>query len=254
MPRRDEDAPAIRATDLSLAHGGVRVVDGASFILPRAGALAIMGPTGSGKSSVAAILSGIRHDSLTVVGGDAAVEGISVRRGGRKLRVRGYVTGYLAQGAGSDLPARLTVAEVIGEPITSRDRRVNSRALAIRVAGLLDELELPLGAAAKYPYELSSGMRQRVALARALVLEPRVFVGDDPYANLDLEVRRAARDALLRRREHDGMALLVVTNDPESVRELDADVLVLHGGHTVGYGHGAADVLWTPDGRDRLVS
>ncbi|WP_298742619.1 ATP-binding cassette domain-containing protein [uncultured Microbacterium sp.] len=254
MPRLDDDAPAIRATDLSLARGGVRVVDGATFTLERGGALALMGPTGAGKSSLAAILSGIRQDSLTVAGGDATVEGISVRRGGRKLRVRGYVTGYLAQGAGSNLPARLTVSDVIGEPITARDRRVNSRALAIRVAGLLDELELPLGAAAKYPYELSSGMRQRVALARALVLQPRVFVGDDPYANLDLEVRRAARDALLRRRDTDGMAILLVTNDPDAVRELDADVLVLHGGHTVGYGHGADELLWTPDGRDRLAS
>lgn len=254
MPRLADDAPVIRATDLSLARGGVRVVDGATFTLPRAGALALMGPTGAGKSSLAAILSGIRQDSLTVAGGDATVEGISVRRVGRKLRVRGYVTGYLAQGAGSNLPARLTVSEVIGEPITARDRRVNSRALAIRVAGLLDELELPLGAAAKYPYELSSGMRQRVALARALVLQPRLFVGDDPYANLDLEVRRAARDALLRRRDADGMALLIVTNDPEAVRELDGDVLVLHGGNTVGYGHGAGELLWTPDGRDRLAS
>lgn len=254
MPRPDDDAPAIRATDLSLTRGGVRVVDGATFTLARGGALAVMGPTGSGKSSLAAILSGIRQDDLSVAGGDATVEGISVRRGGRKMRIRSYVTGYLAQGAGARLPARLTVAEVIGEPITSRDRRVNSGALAVRVAGLLDELELPLGAAAKYPYELSSGMRQRVALARALVLQPPVFIGDDPYANLDLEVRRAARDALLRRRDHEGMALLVVTNDRETIAELDADVLVLHAGHTVGYGHGADELLWTPDGRDRLAS
>lgn len=254
MPRSAADVPAIRATDLSLTRGGVRVVDGVTFTLSHGGALAVMGPTGSGKSSLAAILSGTRDDDLAVAGGDAEVEGISVRRRGRKLRIRSYVTGYMSQGAGSDLPSRLTVSEVIGEPITARDRRVNTRALAIRVAGLLDELELPLGAATKYPYELSSGMRQRVALARALVLQPRLFVGDDPYANLDLEVRQAARDALLRRQKDEGMALLVVTNDAETVRELDADVLVLHSGHTVGYGHGTHDVLWTPDGGDRLAS
>lgn len=152
------------------------------------------------------------------------------------------------------MPARLTVGEVIGEPVTSRDRRVNERALALRVAGLLDELQLPLGAAAKYPYELSSGMRQRVALARALVLNPRLFVGDDPYANLDLEVRKAARDALLRRRDEDGMAIVVVTNDAETVRDLDADVLVLRAGRPVGFGHGTADVLWTPDEGARIAS
>ena len=111
-----------------------------------------------------------------------------------------------------------------------------------------------MGAAAKYPYELSSGMRQRVALARALVLQPRVFIGDDPYANLDPEVRLAARDALLRRRDEEGMAILMATNDPVAVDELDADVLVLRGGHPVGFGHGTSDVLWTPDEATRLAS
>ena len=254
MHRRPPADLAVSCDDLSVARGGARVAEGISFRLPHGGALALMGPTGAGKSSLAALLAAADDRSLSVVGGAAAVEGIPIRKGGRALRVRRYVTGYLAQGAGATLPARLTVAEVIGEPVTSRDRRVNQRALSLQIAGLLDELQLPLGAAAKYPYELSSGMRQRVALARTLVLQPRVFIGDEPYANLDLEVRQAARDALLRRRDAHAMALLIVTNDPVAVAELDADVLVLRAGHPVGFGHGTADVLWTPDGGSRLAS
>lgn len=255
MPRRPESNLAVQCDDLSIARGDVRVVDGVTFRVAPGQALAVMGATGAGKSSLVALLAGAEPPSaLTVVGGDAAVAGIPVRKGGRQRRVRAYVTGYLAQGAGSTLPARHTVAELIGEPITARDRRVNQRALAVRVAGLLDELQLPLGAAERYPYELSSGMRQRVALARALVLEPRIFIGDDPYANLDLEVRRAARDALLRRRDHDGMAIVIVSNDAETVRELDADVLVLRGGRPVAFGHGTSDLLWTPGGEAKIAS
>lgn len=253
MARRRDADEAIRCTDLSIARatrGGPaqRVIDGVSFVLPHAGTLAVMGPTGSGKSSLAAVLAGADEMGLAVIGGEASVEGVRVRHPGRDHRYLTYVTGHLRQSAGATLPARFTVAELIGQPITSRDRHVNERALAVRVATLLDELMLPLGAAARYPYELSAGMRQRVAFARALVLQPRVLIADEPFANMDIEVRKAARDAILRRRAGYGMSTLVVTNEADVVRELDADVLLLRGGHAIAYGHGTNDLLWTPSG------
>lgn len=252
-PRTEADV-SVRCDDLSIARGrhGPRVVDGVTFTLGRGGALAVMGPAGAGKSSLAAVLAGADTDAR-IVGGSAHIEGIPARARGRRRRVLRYVTGWLGQGVGADLPPRLTVSEIIAEPITSRDRRVNRRALAIRVAGLLDELQLPLGAAAKYPYELSAGMRQRVALARALVLEPRLLVGDDPFANLDPEVRLTVRDALQRRRRESGMSLLLVTNEEDVVRHFAAGVVVLRGGHTVGYGRGLDDVLWTPGEDSRIA-
>lgn len=249
--RRDADV-AIRCTDLSITRaparhrGIIRVVDGVGFELPRAATLAVMGATGSGKSSLATVLAGVHEPGLAIVGGSAEVEGVPVRRPGRAHRAHLYYTGHLAQGDGSRLASRMTVAEVIAEPITSRDRGVNARALAVRVATLLDELQLPLGAAPKYPYELSAGMRQRVALARALVLEPRVLIADEPFSNLDVGTRRAARDAILRRRDEQSMATLVVTNEPEVATDLDAAVLVLQAGHAVAYGSRPGDLLWTP--------
>lgn len=247
MSRAEEPELAIIASDLSLSRAGERVVDGLSFSLAHGAALTVMGPTGAGKSTLAEMLAGHPGPGLVVNGGDALVEGVSVRRPRRNIRLLTYLTGYLPQGAGSDLPSRLTVSDIIGAPVTSRDRRVSQRALALRVATLLDELELPLGAAPKYPYELSAGMRQRVALARALVLNPRLLIADDVYANLDIGVRVTVREALIRRRDEYGMSSLIVTNDPDAARELDADVLVMREGHAVAYGHGAEALNWTPD-------
>jgi len=247
MPRAETPDVSIRVDDLSLTRGDTRVVDGLSFALAHGETLTIMGPTGAGKSSLAALLAGRAGTAISVAGGEAVVEGISVKRPGRALRTLTYLAGYLPQGGGSDLPARLTVSEVIAEPITSRDRRVNPRALAVRVATLLDEMQLPLGAAPKYPYELSAGMRQRVAMARALVLDPRLLVADDLYANLDIEVRQVVLEAIRRRRASYGLSALVVTNDPDAARELDSDVLVLRAGHTVAYGADARTMVWTPD-------
>jgi ABC-type glutathione transport system ATPase component len=246
MPRSDED-DAVVAADLSIVQGRTRVVDGVSFRLRRGGTLALMGPTGSGKSTLVNMVAGHAGADATLAGGTLTVAGYDARRGGRAHRAITYHVGHLPQRAGADLPARLTVSEVIGEPVTSRDRRVNQRALAVRVASLLDELELPLGMAARYPYELSAGMRQRVAIARALVLDPRILVADDPYANLDVEVREAARDAILRRRDQAGMATLLVTNDGLTARELSADVMILRNGHAVAFAHSGDPLLWTPD-------
>ena len=238
----DAAAPvSISCCDLSIADtSGRRLVDGVTFELPRRSALMVGGATGSGKSTLAAVLAGRAPQGVHVEGGEAVVEGTSLRRRGRVLRGLGVYVGYVGQADGASLPPRMTVGEIIGEPFTGRVRRPNGRAVAMRVAGLLDELALPLGLAAKFPYELSAGMRQRVAIARGLMLDPRLIVGDEIFANLDVDARRVVGEALGRRRAQ-GASLMLVTHAAEVADPFDADVLVLKGGHVLAFGHGAQD-------------
>ena len=230
-----------------IGHGGVtRAIDGVTFGVRPGELMCIGGSTGSGKSTLVTALAGMADASLKIAGGRATVCGVNIRKPGRKRKIVTALTGHLAQGAGGSLPPRLTIGEVIAEPITSREKKVNSKALSIRVAALLDELHLPLGAASKFPYELSAGMRQRVAIARALMLDPHVLIADEPLANLDLEVRPVVFDAITRRRNERSMAALLVTNDAAFIRELDAETLILRAGHVVARGIGK-DLIWAPN-------
>lgn len=238
MARRQDESAAIRADDLSIGGpGGLRIVDGVSFSVAPAGTLVVSGPTGSGKSTLASVFAGEAADGVSVIGGSGEVAGVNVRRPGRRGRREwDFRTGYLPQGAGTAMPPRLTVGEHIAFPITSRDRNVNHTALSVRIAALLDEMHLPLGAADKYPYELSAGMLQRIAFAHAVVLDPKVFVADEPMANLDVEVRHVVYDAIRRRQRAWGMASLLVTNDPDLARELAASTMTLRAGSVVAVG------------------
>lgn len=222
---------ALHLDDLSVARGRgssrVRAVDGVTLALPFGGALCVSGPTGAGKSSLGAALSGQSRRDVSIVGGSALVCGIDARRPGRARSVLTYRTGYLSQDDGPTLDPDRTVGETIVLPIVAREPRADRRRLAERVAHLLDEVRLPLGAADKFPHELSAGMRQRVALARALVMDPRLLIADEPLAGIDVEVRHVVRDAILRRREEWGMAVLAMTNDTGFADDIGAGRLVM---------------------------
>jgi peptide/nickel transport system ATP-binding protein len=227
------------------------VVEGVTFELPFGRALALMGPVGSGKSSLASVLAGVDAASTAVSGGSATVAGLRVAHSARVRRRLTFMTGYVGQTSGASLPPRMKVAEIVADPLLSRQHRVNRRAVSVRVAGLLDELGLALGAAERFPYELSAGMRQRVAIARALMLDPQVLIADEPFAGIDVTARPLVTAALARRRAA-GLSVLMVTSDHDLISEMDADVLVLHEGHAVAFGHGTDGLLWSPSA-DRSV-
>lgn len=205
--------------------------------------LGVLGSAGSGKSTLAKVISGVAFDVRStegrpvITGGDATVLGHSLRGiPKRKLPEFRFHVGYLPQDAASTLPADRTVAEIIAEPILERDRRYNARALATRVATMLDGVRLSLGMLEKYPYELSGGQRQRVAFARALVLGPSLLVADEPTAGIDLTVRDVVAQLIGELREEHTFSAVIISHDLPVLRSTADRVAVLDRGELAAAG------------------
>ncbi|PZE33393.1 ATP-binding cassette domain-containing protein [Curtobacterium sp. MCPF17_031] len=248
-----ENGPAVVADDVSIEYRGgpvknpIRAVDGVSLTLGWGEILAVLGESGSGKSTFAAAVAGQlgTHGEgegahrRRIVGGELSVLGQPTRRlrqsSRRYTRLTGQI-GYLPQDGADRLRPDLLVGEAIAEPIYARDRRFDRKEAGLIVARLVDAVHLPLGVLRLNTWELSSGQRQRVALARALVLEPELLVADEPARGVDVLVRQSVLEALAGLQRRRQFSAIVVSSDLREARALADRVAVMSAGRLVGLG------------------
>lgn len=247
-PVPDAD-PAVLVSDVSLGYpagGGRRAynaVEGLGFTLGRGKTLALLGESGSGKSTLARFIAGRgseaadAHARIRITGGDATVLGLSLRRlkrrGLQQLTAR---VGYLAQDAGSTLPAELNVGDILFSPIAERTRHFDRAQLSQQIVEMMEIVGLPLTKLQEYPYELSKGQRQRVAVMRSLMLAPSLYIGDEPTLGVDANSRPRIVDLLEWYRNRTGATLVLVSHDIGLLERLGQRVLVLQAGQAVGEG------------------
>ncbi len=176
----------------------------------------VVGPSGCGKSTLLGLAAGLLEMQQGTISLDGAVLGCADFTLPPEQRPVGLV---FQEGA---LFPHLTVAENIGFGVAGAQRNA-------RVRELLDLVGL--GAEAqRHPHTLSGGQRQRVALARALAPQPRALLFDEPYANLDQELRQALRVEARDMVRESGTIGIFVTHDPEDVLALADQVVVLNDG------------------------
>jgi ABC-type glutathione transport system ATPase component len=249
MRRVEPEPDPIVASDLTIeypAHGASSAfvaVRGFTLTLGRGEIIGILGESGSGKSTLAKVLSGTDSGSghsdvrAQITGGQVSVQGYPLRRiSRRKLARLTFGVGMLGQDAATTLPASLTVADIVAEPVLERDRRYNPAALDTAVATMIDAVRLPLALLGKYPYELSSGQRQRVALARALVFEPSLLIADEPTAGVDALVRNDIIDLVGELQRERAFSAVLISNDLAVLRRVADRIGVMHEGVLVGLG------------------
>jgi peptide/nickel transport system ATP-binding protein len=251
------DNAAVVASDVSIGyparHGSDRftAVRGLELTIQQGELFGVVGESGAGKSTLARTIAGRgarnpSDDGPLVVGGVLTVLGASVRSmSERTRRMLGAQVGYLPQHAGRQLRPDRTVAENVADPLFERDRHFDRRDAGRRAAELIDAVQLPLGLMAKYPHELSNGQRQRVAIARSLILEPAIWVADEPTGGVDVTVRGPVLDTLLEMQSERVFTALIVSHDAAVMSRLTDRVAVMHRGVLVGLGP-VDDVLADP--------
>ncbi|GAA1217360.1 ABC transporter ATP-binding protein [Microbacterium maritypicum] len=229
-PRRGQDA--------------VTAVDDVSFRLEPGEALALVGASGSGKSTIAKMLTGVeKPTSGTVHFGDVDVASLK-RRGLRDLRKDVQM---VFQDPYAALNPLHTVEYALTRPVMNYTTPRGSEARA-RVLELLETVGLtPVEQfAAKLPHQLSGGQRQRVVIARALASDPQVLIADEPVSMLDVSLRAGVLALLEDLRERWGISMLYITHDLLSARLVTQNILVLNGGRVVERGE-TAEVLQHPE-------
>src|SRR5690606_4720431 len=221
--RRGEEHTAVAGVSLTVEPGEV---------------VAIVGETGSGKTTAAHAVLGLLAPNATVRSGRVLLQGTDISGWSRKRMeaVRGRVVGLVPQDPGTSLDPLRTVGWQVAETLRvhgERDRRV----LRDRVVELLERVGLPDPRVADaYPHELSGGMRQRVLIAAALALRPALLIADEPTSALDVTVQRRILDLLDELREEDGSGVLFVTHDLAAAAERADRIVVMRDGRVVDAG------------------
>ncbi len=208
---------SIALEGISKTYDSVRALRGIDATVERNTLAALLGPSGCGKSTLLRIIAGFDHADA----GRVLIDGTDVSDVPARRRGIGFVAQHYA------LFPHMTVGQNVSFALdvrgTSREqttRRVSELLALVRLEGYESRL----------PRELSGGQKQRVALARALAPEPSILLLDEPFAALDLHVRRELRAWLRDLHERTHVTTILVTHDADEAMELADNIVLLEDG------------------------
>jgi len=221
-----DPAPAIQVSELSHAYTSgqsrTQILDATSLHVDVGQTVALIGRSGSGKSSLLNLISGLEP----VTSGDVTLNGTSMKalNDHQRTLLRGRQIGFIYQSF--NLIPTLSVSDNIalplalaGEPYARQTPRIDELLTAIGLQGRGDE----------YPDRLSGGEQQRVAIARALVHKPALILADEPTGNLDSKSGRQVLELLTDLVKNQRSAMLLVTHSMEVARSADLILMLEQG-------------------------
>jgi len=244
--------PVLQAQDLGRTYRIARpwpsspllldAVNHVSLDLARGSTLGIVGESGCGKSTLSRMLVGL----LPPTSGTLRIEGQDISRikGSRWREVMRDVQ-MVFQSPYTALNPRLTIGEIVREPLDIHDAQRPRTERQARAIAILEKVGLNADHARRYPHALSGGQQQRVGIARALVRPTKVVICDEPVSALDVSVQAQVINLLRDLQAELGVSYVFVSHDLGVVANIAQDIAVMYMGRVVELG-AARDVLGTP--------
>lgn len=229
----------LRVEDLHLhyrtSQGIVQAVDGVSFGLAHATAMAVIGESGCGKSSLARAMLRLLPRNVASCSGRVFLDGTDIMALDEerfRREIRWVKVSLVAQAAMNSLNPVLKVRDQVMEPMMF-GRAATKEVGLQRAREVFHLVGIPGEFLDRYAFELSGGMRQRAVIAMALILRPSLVILDEPTSALDVLTQANILNALKRIKEEQDMSLLLITHDVATASEVADMVTVMYAGQLV---------------------
>ena len=213
-------------------NGLLHAVDDVSFTLDAGKTLGVVGESGCGKSTLGKTI--LRLSDPTA--GKVFFEGrdIAAMSGKEFHKIRPNMQ-MIFQDPYASLDPRLTVRELIAEPMEIYKTQPNKEDLSKRVDELMDTVSLANRFANSYPHELDGGRRQRIGIGRALAMDPEFIICDEPVSALDVSIQAQILNLLMDLQDEKKLTYVFITHDLSVVKHISHEIMVMYLGQCVEY-------------------
>ncbi|WP_353893093.1 oligopeptide/dipeptide ABC transporter ATP-binding protein [Proteinivorax hydrogeniformans] len=210
--------------------GPLHAVDDINFFIKKGETLGLVGESGCGKSTAGRVLLRL----LPATDGEVFFEGKNILKlNGRQMRKARRDMQIIFQDPYSSLNPRMSVEEVISEPLLINKIYKNKKDINKRVKELMDTVGLSQRLVNAYPHELDGGRRQRVGIARALALKPKFIVQDEPVSALDVSIQAQILNLMEDIQDEMGLTYLFISHDLSVVKHVSDRIAVMYLGKIV---------------------
>ena len=214
------------------SRGMLHAVDGVSFKIEKGKTLGVVGESGCGKSTL----------GRTVIHLHEKTDGQIFFRGKdisevdeQQLKDLRENMQMIFQDPFSSLNPRMSVGQIIAEPLLIYNKCGTRRELTVRIGELMDTVGLARRLSNSYPHELDGGRRQRIGVARALALNPEFIVCDEPVSALDVSIQAQILNLMQDLQEEMNLTYMFITHDMSVVRHVSNEIMVMYLGSAVEF-------------------